>query len=102
MADVRLFDHDLAREHLADPFGEPSPGLRLLLDCMRNEPPAGRLVILADHGGVRFRLAQLTGERGDAPILLDLPGFDSVADAARAIFRLRWRRLTGHALPDLS
>jgi len=93
--DAGSFDLALAREHLADPLGEPSPALRALLDRMRDEPPAGRLVVLADADGARFRLAELTGRRGDTPIIHELPPFESVAAAARAIFRLRWKRLTG-------
>ena len=89
---------ELAREYLADPYGEPSPGLRALLDRMRDEPPAGRLVLLQQAPAQRWILARLTGRRGEPPEILDPTPFTDLDDAARAIFRLRWRRLTGRDL----
>ncbi|MSP50678.1 MAG: hypothetical protein EXQ95_15305 [Alphaproteobacteria bacterium] len=90
---------ELAREYLADPFGEPSPGLRTLLDRMRDEPPEGRLVLLQQAPARRWLLARLTGRRGEAPEIVDPAPFADLAEAARAIFRRRWRRLTGRDLP---
>ena len=89
---------ELAQEYLADPFGEPSPGLRLLLDRMRDEAPEGRLVLLQQAPARRWLLASLTGRRGEAPEIVDPVPFDDLDDAARAIFRLRWCRLTGRDL----
>ena len=90
---------ELAREYLADPLGEPSPGLRQLLERMREEPPAGRLVLLQQAPARCWILARLTGRRGEAPEVLDPTPFTDLDAAARAIFRLRWRRMIGRDLP---
>lgn len=95
----REWPPDLALAYVADPFGEHGPALRALLDFMRDEPPAGRIVLLQEAPHERWRLARLTGRRGEAPIVLDHPVLASRQDAARAVFRLRWQRLTGTACP---
>jgi hypothetical protein len=93
------FPPELAVAYLAAPFAEPSPALHALLDRMRDEPPEGRLVLLQEAPAERWRLARLTGRRGEAPVVLDGPVILSREDGARAIFRRRWERLTGHPCP---
>lgn len=88
-------DVALAREYLANPFGEPSAALKRLLDVMRDEPPEGRLVAIETKPGASWTIARLTGRRGEAPVALSSYVHSSRAEAAAAIFRLRWKRMFG-------
>lgn len=93
-------DIALAREYAVDPFGEPSPALKRLLDAMRDEPPEGRLVLVETVPGQLWTVARLTGRRGEAPIPVGTNTISSRAEGAAAIFRLRWERLFGRG-PDV-
>ena len=37
--------------------------------------------------------------RGAPPVIADQPAFTSLAEGARAVFRLRWEPLTGRPCP---
>ena len=89
----------LAAAYLADPFAEPAPPLRALLDLMRDEAPPGRLVLVQEAPHQRWRLARLGERRGAPPVIADQPAFTSLAEGARAVFRLRWETLTGRPCP---
>ncbi len=88
-------DAALALEYRRDPFAEPSPALRELLDLLRDEPPDERLVLIETVPDRLWWLAQMTGVRGKAPRLLPARPLTSRADGARAIFVRRWERRFG-------
>jgi hypothetical protein len=65
---------------------------------MRSEPFAGRYVLVQEHKGLPYRLAQL-GATPSAPISYTGDTFVTLAEAEWAVFKLRWRRLFGIDLP---
>jgi hypothetical protein len=54
-------------------------------------------VLVCTRPHQEWRLAQITGKRSDPPQLLEQT-FTSLEEAERAVFRLRWRKYTGHDL----
>ena len=88
---------DLAEEFKAQPFGHHSPELQMVLNRMRSEPIKGRYVIVYT-GTPPFTLAQLPGVRGMPPTLTEYT-FSDLGDAEWFVFKLRWKKLTGHELP---
>jgi hypothetical protein len=87
----------LADEFMANPFGRASPELQRVLMVFRGEPAEGKYVLICTRPHQEWTLAQITGKRGDPPKLLDQK-FTSLEEAERAVFRLRWKKHTGHDL----
>ena len=88
---------DLAEEFRAQPFGFHSPELQMVLNRMRNEPIKGRYVIVYTEEPP-YTLAQLPGVRGMPPAMTD-DTFTDLRAAEWFVFKLRWKKLTGHELP---
>lgn len=89
---------DLVAAFMRDPLGAHSPELQMMLNVLRTEPMAGRHVLLCVVPHRRWLLGRLPGtRRGEVEVV---PGyeFDDLAEAERAVFRLRWQRLTGESL----
>lgn len=94
-----LHDRALAEEFRASPRGPHGERLRRLLVVMRQQPTAGKPVLLrlADE---RLMLAELPARRGEPLTLHRGQVFATRDDAAEwAAFRLRWRRLFDEVLP---
>jgi hypothetical protein len=87
----------LADEFMADPFGRASPELHRLLLLFRAEPMEGKYVLICTKPFEEWRLAQM-GKPGEPPRLLPDYRFSSLEQAERAVFRLRWKKHTGHDL----
>jgi hypothetical protein len=94
---------DLAREFRRQPYGRHSAELQRVLNRMRGGPNDGRYVLICTRRHREWVLARMGAQPG-APID-PVPGyrFASIAEAEWAVFRLRWKALTGRDLdPDLA
>lgn len=89
---------DLAREFRAQPYGRHSGELQRVLNRMRGGANAGRYVLVCTKPHREWALARLGPCRG-APVAL-VPGhvFTTLAAAEWAVFKLRWKALTGREL----
>lgn len=90
---------DLALEFRANIYGRHSGELQRVLNRMRMGENAGRYVLIAeDRTASNWLLARLGARRGDAPIPVPGYRFTSAAEAEWAVFKLRWKELTGREL----
>lgn len=87
----------LAQEFRAQPHGRHSAELQRVLNRMRSEPFSGRYILVQEHKGQPYRLAQL-GVMPSDPISYTGDTFVTLAEAEWAVFKLRWRRLFGSDL----
>ena len=89
---------DLAREFKARIYGRHSGELQRVLNRMRGGANAGRYVIICTKRHREWVLARM-GQRAGDPIE-PVPGyvFQSEEEAEWAVFKLRWRELTGREL----
>lgn len=88
---------ELYREYSATPIGAHSPNLQFVLQHFRKAPCAGKYVLVAVVPHKRWKLAKLTGTRGD-PVRIEDLEFDDFAEAERYVYRLRWKALCGEEL----
>jgi hypothetical protein len=93
-------DLPFAHEFMDKPVGRHSAGLQRILNVFRGEPLAGKHVLVEVEPHARWRLARLTGVRGEPVPLLD-EYFSDLLSAERAVFRLRWKEHTGQDLVGL-
>ena len=98
MLDIDPNDLAPCREYLDDPFGPHSASLQRLLIIMRADTVDDPLVIVeARDGG--FGLGTASDLRGVPVSVYEGVHFETYADASKAMFKLRWEKLTGRALP---
>jgi hypothetical protein len=90
-------DLPFAREFMESPVGLHSPGLQRVLNVFRGEPLTDKYVLVEEVPHQRWRLAQLTGDRGRPMPTLDTV-FTDLLTAEREVFKLRWREHTGQEL----
>lgn len=95
--DILARGEELYREYCRTPIGAHSPNLQFILEHFRKAPCAGKYVLVATQPHRCWRLAKLTGVRGD-PVRLEEVEFDDLAEAERYVFRLRWKNLCGQTL----
>lgn len=88
----------LAQEFRAQPHGRHSADLQRVLNRMRSEPFAGRYILVQEHKGLPYRLAQLGATPAD-PISYTGDTFVTLVEAEWAVFKLRWRRHFGTDVP---
>jgi hypothetical protein len=89
---------DLAREFKANIYGRHSGDLQRILNAFRSEPQAGQFVLIREGRHGPWALAEYDPRPGQLPRRLG-PVYGSVAEAEWAVFKLRWKRHTGHDLP---
>jgi hypothetical protein len=92
----RLVTDDVIAEHRANPLGRRGPqseALRRLLNYFRRAPQAGKLAVVAVEPWREYRLATLSGVRGEQPKVLDEPLFATEEDALHGVFLARVRTL---------
>jgi hypothetical protein len=87
----------LADEFMANPFGRASPELQRVLMVFRGEPLEGKPVLICTKPFEEWALAIHRGKRGVPPQLTE-HRFTSLEEAERFVFRLRWKKYTGHDL----
>ena len=89
---------DLAREFRAQPFGRHSAELQRVLNRMRGGSNPDRYVLICTKAHREWVLGRLGPYRG-APIKrVSDELFTSHAEAEWAVFRRRWKELTGREL----
>lgn len=85
----------LVEEFLANPIGHHSPDLQHILLLLRGEPANGKYALVCTEPYREWTLARLSGETGKRTTLLKDHVYTSIADAERAVFRLRWKKQFG-------
>jgi hypothetical protein len=90
---------DLAREFKAQIYGRHSGELQRVLNRMRGGPDAGRYVVICTKRHREWVLARMGKRPGDPIEPIAGYVFASKAEAEWAVFKLRWRELTGRDLP---
>jgi hypothetical protein len=88
----------LVDEFMANPIGHHSPDLQHLLLLFRGEPAKGKYALVCTEPYREWTLARLSGEAGKRTTLLKGHVYTSIADAERAVFRLRWKKQFGEEL----
>lgn len=90
---------DLVAEFLDNPGGPYSLELQRLVNKLRFDPTMkDKYAVVCTKPYEEWTLAQLPGKRGEPVRLHPDQVFTSVADAERAIFKLRWKAHTGETL----
>ena len=89
---------ELAREFKACIYGRHSGELQRVLNRMRGGANAGRYVIVCTRRHREWALARMGQRAGDPLEPVPGPIFRSRQDAEWAVFKLRWRELTGREL----
>lgn len=89
---------DLAEAFRRDPFGFQRPELRALVNFMRALPIEGKHFLVTVIPGQRWMLAQMSETRPLRPTLFENVQFESLEDAERHVFALRWERIFGSPL----
>ena len=98
--DILARGEELYREYCEMPIGAHSPNLQFILQHFRKAPCAGKYVLVAIQPHKRWRLAKLTGKRGNPVVTEDIE-FDDLAEAERYVFRVRWKQLCGQTLGEV-
>lgn len=88
---------DLAAEFKARPYGHHSPELEAALDQLRMADPDGKMILVCSRPGREWTVARLEGDPPRAIINAE-PVFSSLEQAEWAVFKLRWKWLTGSPL----
>jgi hypothetical protein len=89
---------DLVAEFMALPVGPHSGDLRRLLNAMRRAPELPTYTLVCMRPFREWRLAIKEPGRATPVELVGETVFHDPLDAERAVFRLRWKALTGEAL----
>jgi len=88
-----LIDEQLIAEHRVNPLGPHGDRLRRVLNYFRRAPQPGKYVVVAVDRWRDYRLARLSGVRGEAPKVLDEPVFRTEEEAIHGAFLARVREL---------
>ncbi|WP_051581262.1 hypothetical protein [Pseudonocardia acaciae] len=88
-----LVTDEVIAEHAANPSGPHGDNLQRVLRYLRRAPVEGKYVIVAVRPWAEYRIAALTGVRGEPPRVLDDGPYATEADAMHAVFLRRVREL---------
>jgi hypothetical protein len=89
---------DLVAEFMSRPVGPHSGDLRRLLNAMRRAPELPPYILVCIRPFREWRLATKRQGRGTPVAYVGAEVFDDALEAERAVFRLRWKALTGEEL----
>ena len=92
-------DLALARAYRERPAGPHSPNLLRLLNRLRWEPLDDKHVLVCLKRHRRWVVGKLGGSRGAPVRLMHDQVFTSRQEAEWAVFKRRWKKVTGHDLP---
>ena len=92
-------DLGLARAYRERPEGPHSPDLLRLLNRLRWEPIEAKHVLVCRERHRRWVIGVMDGRRGSPVQLLEDEVFTSRREAEWAVFKRRWKRVTGRELP---
>ena len=91
-------DRALADEFRRSPLGPYRPDLLRLLSRLRWEPLHGKHVLVCTKRHREWVLGRVSAVRGEPIELLTDHVFDNRAAAEWAVFKIRWRNVTGQPL----
>lgn len=89
-----LITKKIIAEHKRDPLGHHSDALSRVLNYIRRRAPYGKCVVVCTRPFKQWRVARVTGVRGQQPAFVDDRTFSSEAKAVHAAFLLRIEELT--------
>ena len=92
-------DLALAKAYRERPAGPHTPDLLRLLNRLRWEPMDDKYVLICLQRHRRWVLGKLDGGRGTPVRLIEDQVFTSRQDAEWAVFKRRWKKVTGQDLP---
>jgi len=92
-------DAGLLAEYRRVPKKHHSLELRRLLNRLRIEPMAGKIVICVHEPHKSWYLARMGAARGEPVRPLDNRIFTALADAEWALLKLRWEKHSGRPFP---
>ena len=92
-------DLALARAYRERPRGPHRPDLMRLLNRLRWEPMDDKHVLVCLERHRRWVLGKLAGGRGTPVRLLEDQVFTRREEAEWAVFKRRWKKVTGQELP---
>ena len=92
-------DAALLAEYRRVPKRQHSLELQRLLNRLRMEPMAGKIVICVREPYKSWYLARMGAKRGDPVRPLDNRLFTKLADADWALLKLRWEKHSGQPFP---
>jgi len=84
-----LISDELVAEHRRNPLGRHSDALARVLNYFRRGPQPGKYVIVCTRPHAEWKIAELSGVRGDPPRIIDDHRLGSEADALHAVFLRR-------------
>jgi len=84
-----LVTRKLIAEHKRDPLGRHGDALKRVLNYIRRTAPNGALVVVCTRPFKQWRIARLSGVRGQGPAFADDRTFNSEAKAMHAVFLMR-------------
>jgi len=84
-----LLTEEVIAEHAANPSGPHGDALQRVLRYFRRAPIPGKFVIVAVRPWAEYRIAALTGVRGQAPTVLADGPYATEAEAMHAVFLKR-------------
>ena len=87
---------DLVAEFDANPGGPYSRELTMVLNRLRLGPMQERFIVVCTKRRREWAVARMPTERGRPVEFIEGAVFDNEDDAARKVFRLRWRTVTGN------
>ena len=90
-----LLTDALIEEHARRPIGQHSDTLERVLAYFRRQPAPGKYIAVATKPWEEYRIAQLSGVRGEPPRFVDDRTFPTEDAALHAVFLLRVQALRG-------
>lgn len=84
-----LITDGLIAEHRGQPRGQHSDTLARVLNYFRRAPLTRKYVVVCIRPHVEWKIAELSGVRGDPPRVIDDRSFASEAEALHAVFLQR-------------
>ncbi len=91
---------DLIEEFRRSPKGPYSSELQKIVHRMRWSGEGGRFALMPVVPGKTWMLMLLPARRGDPIVPQPDQIFTSLEDAEWAVFKLRWKAITEHAIPE--
>ena len=98
MYKIRSSDRQLVDEFRQNPVGRHSPDLQRVLNRLRGGSRAGKYCLICTKPFAEWQLARMSGRRGEPPVPVPGEVFTDLKAAEWAVFRRRWRELTGEDL----
>ncbi len=89
---------DLVEEFRKTPVGHHSPELQKVMNRLRAERFPGKHVLICTRPYQEWRLARLSGVRGEPPEVVEGVVYTTIEEAEWEVFKIRWKAETGEDL----